>query len=121
MTWFLFGQFGTPPLLAFISRQPMEHPEGVEAAPLPAETVAWWSAPIEDFKRETGWLHEKSNELLEYLSLPALQVLAAVLNFAMILVASHPVFSLPFKSLKEILEPHAILAGMQIQSKKVSP
>jgi hypothetical protein len=120
MTWFLFGQFGTPPLLAFISRQPMEHAEGAEAVPLPAETAVWWQAPIEDFKREIGWLHEKSNELLEYLSLPALQVLAAVLNFAMILVASHPVFSLPFKSLKEILEPQAILAGMQTPSKKVS-
>src|SRR3989442_528807 len=28
MTWFLFGRYGTPPLLAFISRQPMEGTEG---------------------------------------------------------------------------------------------
>jgi hypothetical protein len=121
MTWFLFGQFGTPPLLAFISRRPMEHPEGVEAEPLPVETAAWWRAPIEDFKREIIWLHEKSNELLEYLSLPALHVLAAALNFAMILVASHPVFSIPFKNLKVIMEPQAILAQLQLQSKKASP
>lgn len=122
MTWFLFGQFGTPPLLAFISRRPMEHPEGVEAGPLPAETATWWRAPIDDFKREIGWLHEKSNELLEYLSLPALHVLAAALNFAMILVLSRPVFSLPFKSLKDIMEPLAVLAEIQLQStKKVSP
>src|SRR5207245_5582605 len=32
MTWFLFGQYGTPPLLAFISRQPL--PEW-EAPPRP--------------------------------------------------------------------------------------
>lgn len=121
MTWFLFGQFGTPPLLAFISRRPMEHPEGVEAEPLPVETAAWWRAPIEDFKREISWLHEKSHEMLEYLSLPALHVLAAALNFAMILVASHPVFSIPFKNLKVIMEPQAILAQLQLQSKKVSP
>lgn len=121
MTWFLFGQFGTPPLIAFISRKPMVAPEGVEAAPASIEATAWWRAPAEDFKREIGWLHEKSLEMLEYLSLPALHVLAAALNFAMILVASHPVFSIPFKNLKVIMDPQAILAQLQLQSKKVSP
>jgi hypothetical protein len=121
MTWFLFGQFGTPPLLAFISRKPMAVPDGVEAVPPATETRSWWLVPIEDFKREISWLHEKSHEMLEYLSLPALHVLAAALNFAMILVASHPVFSIPFKNLKVIMEPQAILAQLQLQSKKVSP
>ncbi|HUK56083.1 MAG TPA: hypothetical protein VLY20_05435 [Nitrospiria bacterium] len=121
MTWFLFGQFGTPPLLAFISRKPMAIPEGVAAAAVAAEAPAWWRAPVEDFKREIGWLHEKSQEMLEYLSLPALHVLAAALNFAMILVASYPVFSIPFKNLKAIMEPQAILAQLQLQSKKVNP
>jgi hypothetical protein len=121
MTWFLFGQFGTPPLLAFISRKPMVAHEGTEAAAISQEMPAWWRAPIEDFKREIGWLHEKSHEMLEYLSLPALHVLAAALNFGMILVASHPVFSIPFKNLKTIMEPQAILNQLQLQSKKVSP
>ncbi|MBI3596947.1 MAG: hypothetical protein HY203_07340 [Nitrospirae bacterium] len=121
MTWFLFGQFGTPPLLAFISRKPMAMPEGAEAGPLAAESPVWWRAPIEDFKREVGWLHDKSQEMLEYLSLPALHVLAAALNFAMILVASYPVFSIPFKNLKAIMEPQGILAQLQLQSKKVNP
>jgi hypothetical protein len=121
MTWFLFGQFGTPPLLAFISRKPMTVPEGVEAVLPTAESPVWWRAPLEDFKREIGWLHDKSQEMLEYLSLPALQVLAAALNFAMILVASYPVFSIPFKNLKAIMEPQGILAQLQLQSKKVNP
>jgi hypothetical protein len=121
MTWFLFGQFGTPPLLAFISRKPMADHEGAEAAAISPEMPVWWRAPIEDFKREIGWLHEKSHEMLEYLSLPALHVLAAALNFGMILVASHPVFSIPFKNLKTIMEPQAIISQLQLQSKKVSP
>ncbi len=121
MTWFLFGQFGTPPLLAFISRQPMVHPEGKEAVAVQQEMPNWWRAPIEDFKREIGWLHEKSNEFLEYLSLPALHVVAAALNFALILVSSRPFFSLPFKSLKEVMETREILAAMHLQSKKVGP
>jgi hypothetical protein len=119
MTWFLFGQFGTPPLLSFISRQPMAQPEGMQAAIASAELPNWWRAPIEDFKREIVWLHEKSNEFLEYLSLPALHVVAAALNFALILVSSRPVFSLPFKSLKEVMETRELLAAMHLQSKKV--
>jgi hypothetical protein len=118
MTWFLFGQFGTPPLLAFISRQPMVQPNGMGASKPAAELLNWWRTPIEDFKREIGWLHERGHEILEYLSLPALHVLAASLNFAMILVASRPVFSIPFKSLKEVMETREILA--QFQSKRAT-
>ncbi len=121
MTWFLFAQFGTPPMLAFISRQPMVHPAGGRPiAPVAAEATNWWRAPIEDFKREIGWLHDKSNEFLEYLSLPALHILAAAINFGLILVASRPVFSLPFKSLKEVMETREVLAAMQMQPKKVA-
>lgn len=119
MTWFLFGQFGTPPLLAFISRQPMNHPIQTVPEAAIAEPTNWWRRPAEDLKQEIGWLHEKSHELLEYLSLPALHVLGASLNFAMILVTAKPVFSLPFKSLKEIMETREILALNHLQPRKV--
>src|SRR5438034_549694 len=83
MTWFLFGQYGTPPLLAVISRQPMDTPEGRPVKP--AAEPAWWREPLADFKREIVWLHERSDQLLEYLGLPVLHVLAAALNFGMVL------------------------------------
>jgi hypothetical protein len=120
MTWFLFGQFGTPPLLAFISRRPMVVSEAT-AAEAAVEGPAWWRAPVEDFKREIGWLHEKSDELLEYLALPALHVLAAMVNFGLILVAARPIFSLPFKSLKAVMETRELLAAAHMQPKKVNP
>jgi hypothetical protein len=121
MTWFLFGQYGTPPLLAFISRQPLVKPEAEGAVLAPAaEKPAWWQAPVEDFKREVGWLHEKGDELMEYLMLPVLHVAAAALNFAMILVAARPVFSIPFKSLKEVLEARELLPTMRWPPKKVA-
>lgn len=104
MTWFLFGQFGTPPLLAFISRRPLAQPEeyaAVETAG--AEPVDWWRTPIEDFKSEIEWFHAKSEELLEYLTLPVLQVMAAALNFAMILLTARPVMSLPLKGLSALM------------------
>ena len=116
MTWFLFGQYGTAPLLAFISRQPMTTPEG---QPFMAEPEpAWWHAPLADFKREIGWLHEKSDQLLEYLALPVLHLVAAALNFAMVLITARPVFSLPFKSLKEITETRETLAALHLQPRR---
>ncbi len=121
MTWFLFGQYGTPPLLAFISRQPLVRPEAEGAALAPAsQKPAWWQAPVEDFKREVGWLHEKGDELMEYLMLPVLHVAGAALNFAMILVAARPVFGIPFKSLKEVFEARELLPAMRWQPKKVA-
>src|SRR5262249_30152715 len=71
MPCFLFGQYGTPPLLSFISRQPMHQATApVDTSIVPAAPPAWWRAPLEDFKREVGWLHEKATELMEYLMLP---------------------------------------------------
>jgi hypothetical protein len=115
MNWFLFGQFGTPPMLAFISRQPLEHPETAAAVHVAHDEPAWWVPAIQDFKREIGWLHEKSAELLEYLALPVLHVLAAALNFAMILVASRPAFGLPFKGLQDVMETKEMLAELRSQ------
>ncbi len=121
MTWFLFGQYGTPPLLAFISRQPLVQPGAEGAALAPAvEKPNWWKAPVEDFKREVGWLHDKGDELMEYLMLPVLHVAGAALNFAMILVAARPVFNIPFKSLKEVLEARELLPLTRWQPKKVA-
>ena len=121
MTWFLFGQYGTPPLLSFISRQPM--PQTVSSAGLALvapEPPLWWKAPLEDFKHEVGWLHEKAGELMEFLMLPVLHVGAALLNFAMILVVGKPVFGIPFKSLKDVVETRELLPTVRWQPKKVA-
>lgn len=122
MTWFLFGQYGTPPLLAFISRRPMLHPEPSTATPIQPAVAqeAWWRAPIEDFKREVGWLHDKANELLEFVTLPFIHVIAGMLNFSMILVSGRPVFSIPFKSLQEALQIRESLPFARLQPKKAS-
>ena len=48
--------------------------------------------------------------MLELLSLPVLQLCAAALNFAMITIQARPMFTLPFKSLDDILHP-TIYAG----------
>jgi hypothetical protein len=41
--------------------------------------------------------------MLELLSLPVLQLLAGAVNFAVMIVQSHGVFALPFKTLDDML------------------
>jgi hypothetical protein len=120
MTWFLFGQFGTPPLLAVIARRPVGQ-AGEEqkrfASDIP-EAPQWWRKPIQEFKNEIEWLHKKFNELLEFLTLPILQVLAVILNFFMILLTARPIFNLPFKELKDVMDTREILIARNLSPKK---
>jgi len=120
MTWFLFGQFGTPPLLALIARRPVGQ-AGEEQRQYASETQEipqWWRKPIQEFKNEIEWLHKKFNELLEFLTLPILQVLAVILNFFMILLTARPIFNLPFKELKDVMDTREILIARNLAPKK---
>lgn len=104
MTWFLFGRFGTPALLAVLSRDTMDHErEEEEDEPAPAlEGV--WKEPLEAFKEERAWFREQAREAYEMASLPILQILAAAVNFPVVVFRSEPVFQLPLTSLEEMLE-----------------
>lgn len=120
MTWFLFGQFGIPPLLAIIARRPVGEATEEQkrfASDVP-ETPQWWRQPIQEFKNEIEWLHKKFNELLEFLTLPILQVLAVILNFFMILLTARPIFNLPFKELKDVMDTREILIERNLVPKK---
>ena len=102
MSWFLFGRFGTPALLAVLSRQAVEHGGSarvVAAAPQPEI----WRGPVNALKAETAWFHEEAKRMFELLTLPVLQLFAAAINFAVIVVQSRPMFVLPFTSLDDVL------------------
>jgi hypothetical protein len=102
MSWFLFGRFGTPALLAILSRQTISQDSGISAVPA-AVTGDMWRAPVEALKADVVWFQHEGKRLFELLTLPALQLLAAALNFAVVVVQSRPVFALPFKTLDEML------------------
>jgi hypothetical protein len=102
MSWFLFGRFGTPALLAILSRQTITQDGGVSAVPAPVSNDMW-RAPVEALKKEVGWFQQEGTRLFELLTLPVLQLLAVALNFAVVVVTSRPAFNVPFKSLEEML------------------
>jgi hypothetical protein len=102
MSWFLFGRYGTPALLAILGRQTLTH----DGAPMMAEPPVqpdFWRAPVDALKKETAWFHEEAKRMFELLSIPVMQLLAAALNFAVVVMQSRPVFALPFKSVDDML------------------
>lgn len=101
MTWFLFGRFGAPALIAVLSRQPMG--EGAAAHGAASGMADYWKGPIAALKAEREWFRKEARELFELVSLPVLQVVAAGLNFLFVVFTGRGHFTLPFKSIDEVL------------------
>jgi hypothetical protein len=88
------------------------------AVSFPARSAAWWQGATDDLRHELDWLHAKGDQLVEYLALPVLQLVAVALNFGTMLVASRPVFLLPFRTLKEVTDTRDLLATFQLSPRK---
>src|ERR1051325_1803003 len=102
MTWFLFGRFGTPALLGILGRQNVQGATRA-AAPVMSLDNDFWRGPIAALKAEAEYFKKEGREVFELLSLPVLQMLAAGVNFAVVVIMSRPVFTLPFRSLEQVL------------------
>ena len=102
MTWFLFGRFGTPALLGILARQNIAGASHSSGA-VEFQTTEYWRGPVAALKAETEWFKKEAREAFELLSLPVLQLLAAGVNFAVVVILSRPVFTLPFRSLEQVL------------------
>ncbi len=103
MTWFLFARFGTPTLLAIISGQGiMEAP--VEGKAVPEAVASWTKEMIGHVKSDIGWFHSTGMQLLEAYVLPPLQVIAATINFFMLLFAGRHLFQMPLKTLHAFMD-----------------
>ena len=102
MTWFLFGRFGTPALISILGRQQMEGMAG-GAARAGAPDAELWRGPIQALKAEHEWFKKEAQHLMELLTLPVLQLLAAGFNFGVVVILGKPHFTLPFKSLDQVL------------------
>lgn len=110
MTWFLFGRYGTPALLGVLARQTITRDRPAAEIPLPPP-ADFWRAPIAALKAETEWFKKEAREVFELMSLPVLQLLAAALNFAVVIIIGRPAFTLPFKSLDHVLASTPFVKG----------
>ena len=104
MTWFLFGRFGAPAMLGLLGRTAMGQEFGGGGAQGGATAgLDFWKGPINALKAEREWFKKEGKEVFEIMSLPILQLLAAGFNFLIVAVVGKPHFSLPFRSIDEVL------------------
>jgi hypothetical protein len=100
MTWFLFGRYGTPALIAVLARETLSHGGSPDIAP--PRQPEFWKAPIAALKAEIDWFKSEAKEMFELLTLPVLQLLAAGFNFWLVVLLGRPHFTLPFRSLEDV-------------------
>ena len=118
MTWFLFGRFGTPAVLAILARDGMHEGSApiVRMAPQPNLL----QAPIQALKAETVWFRNEAHQVFEMVTLPVLQLLAAAANSIVVVISAKPIFKLPFESLDEALAATPLWPKAR-NGKKASP
>jgi hypothetical protein len=103
MTWFLFGRYGTPAVLAVLSRETLTYAEN-DAQPSRRPTqLSPFREAVGALKAETAWFRDEARTLFEMVTLPVFQLLAAAVNFIVVLLRGEPAFSLPFRSLDDVL------------------
>ncbi|HXY68215.1 MAG TPA: hypothetical protein VEH62_02125 [Gemmatimonadales bacterium] len=102
MTWFLFGRFGTPTFLSILARHSMPgaRPGTATAGELDVE---FWRGPVAALKAESDWFQAEARRVFELLTLPVLQLLAAGINCAVVVILGRPLFTLPLRSLDQVL------------------
>jgi hypothetical protein len=102
MTWFLFGRYGTPALVAVLARETISQERAEGQIPMSVQPE-FWKAPVAALKSEVEWFGKEGRRVFELLSLPVLQLGAAAVNFPVVAIGSRPLFALPFRSLDEVL------------------
>ncbi|MBT7608680.1 MAG: hypothetical protein HN576_02920 [Bacteriovoracaceae bacterium] len=120
-TWFFFAKFGTPTLLALISREGMENPPGVPQSQLLTigQPLSWIKEISTQFRQEIEWFGNKSADMTAAFVLPPVQVLAVMTNFFMILLTGKNLFNIPLASMDDLKDTTQLLeqiAGKQSQT-----
>ncbi len=103
MTWFLFGRFGTPALIGLLGRTALGGGIGAAADVGAQADMDFWRGPISALKAEREWFKKEAKEVLELMSLPILQLVAAGFNFGFVVFEGRAHFTLPFRTLEDVL------------------
>jgi hypothetical protein len=102
MTWFLFGRYGTPAVLAVLARDTIKEGAPISAMPSAPEADLW-RGPVRALKEEVEWFKAEARRGFELITLPVMQLFAAAVNMIVVLIRSQPLFRLPFTSIDDAL------------------
>jgi hypothetical protein len=107
LSWFLFAAHGTPTLMKIIQGKEMRSAGEKQYAP--GAKPSFSNGYLDSLKQNSDWIQAKGEELLEAFMLPPLQVVAAAINFCILLISGHHLFELPLKSFENVIDSKALL------------
>jgi len=101
MVWFLFASHGAPVIMAIIQGRQLNITK--EAKPDNREALMQSSTHFfSSINKNNEWIKNRGNDIINAILLPPLQILAATINFLILLLYSRHMFELPFHKLSEI-------------------
>ena len=102
LSWFLFAAHGTPTLMKIIQGQQIKLKE--DKVPHEQPKLTYTNGYMESLKENNAWIQAKGEELLQSIMLPPLQVVAASINFCILLISGNHLFELPLRNFAEVLD-----------------
>lgn len=115
MTWFLFGKTAIPMMLAMIQRTGLkDYGQSNKSSASSGRfdnkaLLAYVHAAIDRFRSDLDWVEHQGDVVLSFFIIPPLQIVAASINFCTLAINSSPLFHLPFRSYKDILEARDLI------------
>ena len=118
LSWFLFAAHGTPTIMKIIQGSDLRS-ELPEQRPI-KEQVSFSNGYLDALKENAEWIQTKGEELLQSFMLPPLQVVAASINFFVLLVSGHHLFEIPLKNFSDVADSKQLFEQMMRGSKSIS-
>ncbi len=99
LSWFLFASYGTPVIKQVIQGKGMSL--ATETKPAPISLHSGFSDFLNGLREHSDWIKAKSEEVVNAFILPPLQIIAATINFCMLLITGKHLFEIPLRSVFE--------------------
>ena len=108
LSWFLFAGAGTPTILAIISGQGVGMPQGNA----PHEFRLFSDDFAANLRKEFDWVAEEGSKVLDAFLVPPMQVVAAALNFVVLLTSNRHLLDLPLNTVSDFKDARTLTAEL---------
>lgn len=117
ISWFLFGSAGTPTLLAVIQGSGVKNSAAKDPETQTQIALSITQGFIDQIRKEMGDLNKKGDDVMSAFVIPPLQIVAACVNFATLLLSNQHLFELPFRNFEQVMSSKVVLHS--VSRKKV--
>jgi hypothetical protein len=100
VSWFLFASYGTPTIKKVIQGKGLSLTRS-ETKTAPIRLHSGFSEFMEAYRKNSEWISAKGEDVLNAFILPPLQIIAATINFCILLISGKHLFELPFKMMSD--------------------